>query len=63
MESAGNRGVWGEGGMLKRLFYGGPPIGVLHEQYAKKGRVDDEAPMKASYEVLIEAPWSGSGGS
>ena len=56
MESAGNRGVWGEGGMLKRLFYGGPPIGVLHEEYAKKGRVDDEAPVKASYEVLIEAP-------
>ena len=48
MESAGNRGVWGEGGMLKRLCYSGPPIGVLHEEYAKKGRVDDEAPVKAS---------------
>jgi len=56
VESKGNRGVWAEGGMLKRLFYGGPPIGVLHEEYAKKGRVDDEAPVKASYEVLIEAP-------
>jgi uncharacterized protein YndB with AHSA1/START domain len=56
VESKGNRGVRGEGGMLKRLFYGGPPIGVLHEEYAKKGRVDDKAPVRASYEVLIEAP-------
>ena len=42
--------------MLNRLFYGGPSIGVLHEEYAKKGRIDDEAPVKASHEVLIEAP-------
>ena len=56
MESAGNRGARGEGGMLKRLFYAGPAIGVLHEEYAKKGRIDEEAPVKASSEVLIEAP-------
>ncbi|MDP9487037.1 MAG: SRPBCC family protein [Actinomycetota bacterium] len=56
VESAGNRGVRGEGGMLERLFYGGPPIEVLHEEYAKKGRVDAEALVKASHEVLIEAP-------
>lgn len=42
--------------MLNRLFYGGPSIGVLHEEYAKKGRIDDEAPVKASHEVLVEAP-------
>ena len=42
--------------MLNRLFYGGPSIGVLHEEYAKKGRIDAEAPVKASHEVLIEAP-------
>lgn len=42
--------------MLNRLFYGGPSIGVLHEEYAKKGRIDAEAPGKAFHEVLIEAP-------
>jgi hypothetical protein len=30
--------------MLKELFYGGPSIGVLHEEYAKKGRIDEAAP-------------------
>lgn len=43
-------------GMLNRLFYGGPPIEELHERYAKKGRIDEEAPVKASREVRIEAP-------
>lgn len=55
-ESTGNRGVRGEGGTLKRLFYGGPPMEVLHGEYAKKGHIDVEAPVKASCEVLIEAP-------
>lgn len=43
-------------GMLKQLFYGGPSIEVLHEEYAKKGRIDEDAYVKASCEVLIEAP-------
>ena len=42
--------------MLKQLFYSGPSIEVLHEEYAKKGRIDEEAPVKASHEVRIEAP-------
>lgn len=42
--------------MLNELFYGGPSIGVLHEEYAKRGRIDEKAPVKASYEVRIEAP-------
>jgi uncharacterized protein YndB with AHSA1/START domain len=46
----------GESNMLKRLFYGGPKIEVLHEEYAKKGRIDEAAPVKASHEVHIEAP-------
>jgi hypothetical protein len=29
--------------MLEQLFYSGPSIGVLHEEYAKKGRVDENA--------------------
>jgi uncharacterized protein YndB with AHSA1/START domain len=43
-------------GMLNGLFYGGPSIEALHEEYAKKGRIDEEAPVKASREVHIEAP-------
>ena len=41
--------------MLKQLFYSGPSIEALHEEYAKKGRIDEEAPVKASHEVRIEA--------
>lgn len=43
-------------GMLKRLFYGGPKIEALHEEYAKKGRIDEKASVRASREVRIEAP-------
>ena len=46
----------GGGQKVKRLFYGGPTIEVLHKEYAKKGHIDAEAPVKASHEVLIEAP-------
>ncbi len=42
--------------MLKQLFYSGPSIGVLHEEYAKKGRIDEKAPITAAYEVRIETP-------
>lgn len=56
MEGTGNRSVRAEGEILKRLFYGGPTIGVLHEEYAKKGCIDEEAPVKASGGVRIEAP-------
>jgi uncharacterized protein YndB with AHSA1/START domain len=42
--------------MLKQLFYSGPSIEVLQEEYAKKGRIDDKAAVKASHEVRIEAP-------
>lgn len=41
--------------MLKQLFYSGPSIEVLHEEYAKRGRIDEAAPVKASGEIRIEA--------
>jgi hypothetical protein len=42
--------------MLKQLFYSGPSIEVLHEEYAKKGRIDARAPVGAAGEIRIEAP-------
>ena len=42
--------------MLEQLFYSGPSIGVLHEEYAKKGRIDEKAPITTAYEVRIDAP-------
>jgi uncharacterized protein YndB with AHSA1/START domain len=42
--------------MLRQLFYSGPSIEVLHEEYAKKGRIDGEAPVQASHEVRVNAP-------
>jgi hypothetical protein len=46
----------GRTGMLKQLFYRGPSIDVLHEEYAKKGRIDAGAPVGAAREIRIEAP-------
>jgi uncharacterized protein YndB with AHSA1/START domain len=42
--------------MLNQLFYRGPSIDVLHQDYAKERRIDDQAFVKASGEVRIEAP-------
>lgn len=42
--------------MLHELFYRGPSIDVLHEEYAKQGRVDDRAPVCTSHRVEIDAP-------
>ncbi|MFF5208002.1 SRPBCC family protein [Streptosporangium sp. NPDC000396] len=42
--------------MFDRLLYRGPSIEVLHEEYAKKGRLDERAPLTAAYEIRIEAP-------
>jgi uncharacterized protein YndB with AHSA1/START domain len=41
--------------MLKQLFYSGPSIEVLHEEYAKKGRIDEKEPITTAYKVRIEA--------
>lgn len=42
--------------MLKQVFYRGPPLEVLHEEYAKKGYIDDAAPVKTSSDIYIQAP-------
>ncbi len=42
--------------MSNALFYTGPSLSVLHEEYAKKGRIDDRAAIKARHETDIAAP-------
>jgi hypothetical protein len=42
--------------MLKKLFYVGPSWDALHEEYAKKSRVDLNAPVQANGEIVIAAP-------
>ena len=56
MESARNHRASGQSSKLKRLFYGGPSIGVLHEEYTKRGHIDERAPVKSSGEIRIGAP-------
>ncbi|WP_433007199.1 SRPBCC family protein [Kribbella sp. CA-294648] len=41
--------------MTNRLFYTGPSIAVLHEEYAKKSRIDDRAAIQGRREITIAA--------
>ncbi|MEV6008095.1 SRPBCC family protein [Streptomyces sp. NPDC051976] len=41
---------------MGQRFYGGPSVEELHERYAKEGRTDAAAPVRAVREVRIEAP-------
>jgi uncharacterized membrane protein len=41
---------------MPQLLYRGPGIDGLHEEYAKQGRIDERAPVRATYDVDIEAP-------
>lgn len=41
--------------MLQQVFYRGPARQVLHEDYAKKGKIDEQAPIKTSSSVVINA--------
>ncbi len=41
---------------MTKLLYAGPSLQVLHEEYAKHGRIDDQAPVTTTYEVDIKAP-------
>jgi hypothetical protein len=43
-------------GTWRRLFYRGPVADVLYDDYARRGRIDDAAPVVASHEVLVDAP-------
>jgi hypothetical protein len=42
--------------MLRQVFYGGPSLEVLYQEYAQKHRIDDQAPIQASDEIVINAP-------
>ncbi|MEW9547333.1 SRPBCC domain-containing protein [Nonomuraea sp. NPDC050783] len=39
-----------------KVFYAGPSIERLHEEYAKKGLLDQDAPVRSSSTVVIDAP-------
>jgi hypothetical protein len=45
-----------EAGMLKEIVYSGPPLDVLHAEYAKKGQIDESAPVKAFQSITLNAP-------
>ncbi|MFE0630015.1 SRPBCC family protein [Streptomyces sp. NPDC058864] len=42
--------------MTMKLFYAGPPLRELHEEYAKKGRLDERAPVRSTSSVTVDAP-------
>jgi hypothetical protein len=37
--------------MLKQVLYRGPSLEVLHEEYAKKGIIDEAAPIKTASDI------------
>jgi hypothetical protein len=41
---------------MRSLFYSGPSITRLQQHYAKQGRIDDNAPVTTTCEVVINAP-------
>ncbi|MFF7679676.1 SRPBCC family protein [Actinacidiphila glaucinigra] len=42
--------------MTMKLFYAGPSLRELHEEYAKKGRLDERAPVVSTSSVTVDAP-------
>jgi uncharacterized protein YndB with AHSA1/START domain len=42
--------------MASKLWYRGPSLDTLHEDYAKHGRIDEVAPVRSTCEVEIDAP-------
>jgi len=42
--------------MMKRIWYSGPPLRVLHRDYAKQGRIDEQAPLQTSSTIWLDAP-------
>src|SRR5215467_3564379 len=46
----------GMNAMLQQMLYRGPSRQMLHEGYAKHGRIDDQAPITTSSDVVIDAP-------
>ena len=43
-------------GRWHRLFYRGPSTEELFNEYARQRRIDNTAPITASFEVIIDAP-------
>jgi len=39
-----------------KSLYAGPPLKELHEEYAKKGKIDENAPVKSVEAITIDAP-------
>ncbi|MGW2152094.1 SRPBCC family protein [Nonomuraea sp. NPDC001699] len=42
--------------MLREIRYRGPSLDELHNNYAKRHRIDEEAPIRSAHEVVIDAP-------
>jgi hypothetical protein len=42
--------------MFAKLFYFGPSLARLHDDYAKKHRIDEDAPLVSSSSIDIDAP-------
>lgn len=42
--------------MIKQMFYNGPLFETLHQEYAKKGHIDENAAIKTATEIHIAAP-------
>ena len=42
--------------MLAKLFYTGPSLPTLHEEYAKHSRIDEAAPLTSESSTVIDAP-------
>ena len=41
---------------MNNIFYTGPKLADLHEQYAKQGRIDEHAPITTTSTITINAP-------
>ena len=42
--------------MISKLFYRGPSLADLHENYARRSRIDEAAPAACSVSTVIGAP-------
>lgn len=42
--------------MSTKLFYSGPSLAVLHEEYARNGRIDAAAQLTNSSDLVVDAP-------
>lgn len=42
--------------MIRALLYTGPSLERLHDEFAKRGRIDDRAPIAVTHSVRMDAP-------